>query len=806
MGKGKQRIRLEIMDEVQEERHIDPNVLLLYVLNGQILVEEKEKIVLDRQDLYVVNSCRQHRIAAEKGALWVRVSVEFSLITEVLQCDRALFLCSSVSDSSPHYDELRDHLREMVLLYLQNGETENFACLSAAYSVLDTLCEHFMVRRTDTAAAGNTQVLEDRIQKIDSYIRTRYMEPISIHDLAAQLHLSEGYLYRFFKKYFSASFEQYLSSIRLYHASEDLLETGDTVTRIAMENGFSSVDAFNRAFRNTYRQTPGEFRRSKAGRAEEPESKDENGKKRTADLAAVLLDERKMRQASGEQQEAACSADRLTGMMKAVDTVNGGTAGDLLKNDVMRAVKLLHQKIGFRYLRVEGLFSDETMLRIQEDPSRNNYAMIDQVIDFIQEIDCIPHLDIGIKQKALIADATEEFIYEKDQTVVPEDAFRFTDAYIRTVKSLLEHMINRYGLEYVDTWRLELWFPEQWWGNEKREEGYARLFSGMKRMIRRFSRGIRFGGPGFRTDFALNSPETAERFLTCWKAAGEQPDFISFTYFNYLLSGDGGVSGVRKNADEHACFHVVSRLRQLLDENGFSGIPLRATVWGMTYSDRCAINDSPILASFMVREILETMEIMGMPAYFWASDCVAQYYDTGSFLFGGRGLAARETILKPSAYALSFFHELYSGILFRSGRMIISSLGRDRFTILAQNFRTFSELYYQTKDSDLRAEDLWKYQRDRKSISLTAIIDHVEDGIYQVKHYQVSHEYGSIQDIWREASFEQNPSRNDLDYFRQGSSPKLTISRIRAEDGCLRIPMRLQANEIQFVRARKTEE
>lgn len=42
---------------------------------------------------------------------------------------------------------------------------------------------------------------------------------------------------------------------------EDLLYTNESIMKIAMDNGFASVAAYNKTFKEKYAMTPSEFRR-----------------------------------------------------------------------------------------------------------------------------------------------------------------------------------------------------------------------------------------------------------------------------------------------------------------------------------------------------------------------------------------------------------------------------------------------------------------------------------------------------------------------------------------------------------------
>ena len=57
------------------------------------------------------------------------------------------------------------------------------------------------------------------------------------------------------------TFTDYLTSVRLSSAYGELGSTSKTITRIALDNGFRSTNAFIKYFKNQYGETPGKLRR-----------------------------------------------------------------------------------------------------------------------------------------------------------------------------------------------------------------------------------------------------------------------------------------------------------------------------------------------------------------------------------------------------------------------------------------------------------------------------------------------------------------------------------------------------------------
>ena len=57
------------------------------------------------------------------------------------------------------------------------------------------------------------------------------------------------------------TFVEYLTALRLESARRELLYTRDSITRLALNNGFSSVKSFNQYFRRSFDCSPAQYRR-----------------------------------------------------------------------------------------------------------------------------------------------------------------------------------------------------------------------------------------------------------------------------------------------------------------------------------------------------------------------------------------------------------------------------------------------------------------------------------------------------------------------------------------------------------------
>ena len=100
------------------------------------------------------------------------------------------------------------------------------------------------------------------ITEIDRCIRQQSDETVTLGTLAQKLGYTESYVSRKFREVSGMQFREYLRCRKLAFALQELRSTDDGILDIALRYGFSSHEAFTRAFRETYGVSPSEYRKN----------------------------------------------------------------------------------------------------------------------------------------------------------------------------------------------------------------------------------------------------------------------------------------------------------------------------------------------------------------------------------------------------------------------------------------------------------------------------------------------------------------------------------------------------------------
>ncbi len=113
---------------------------------------------------------------------------------------------------------------------------------------------------------------KERLKKIDFFFSLRYMQPVTLRELAEYLRISPTHTNRVLRSYYGCSFLEKLRDTRLHQARILLEQSTMSVNRVANEVGYSSIAGFYSAFRKAFGLTPSEYRIKKQKEAYQNEN------------------------------------------------------------------------------------------------------------------------------------------------------------------------------------------------------------------------------------------------------------------------------------------------------------------------------------------------------------------------------------------------------------------------------------------------------------------------------------------------------------------------------------------------------
>ncbi|MBB3701095.1 helix-turn-helix domain-containing protein [Flammeovirga yaeyamensis] len=100
-----------------------------------------------------------------------------------------------------------------------------------------------------------------RVDRIIHHIENHFQSPIQVDQMAELCCMTKSSFCKFFKNRFKKTFTQYLNEFRVHSICQELQETNEPITQIAMDCGYENMSYFHRQFKLIMGMTPAEYRR-----------------------------------------------------------------------------------------------------------------------------------------------------------------------------------------------------------------------------------------------------------------------------------------------------------------------------------------------------------------------------------------------------------------------------------------------------------------------------------------------------------------------------------------------------------------
>lgn len=126
-------------------------------------------------------------------------------------------------------------------------------------------------------AGTEDAALEARLRKLMEEHQLFLEADLTVQRLARRLHLPARSLSAAINRTQGSNMSQYVNTFRLAHAARLLVESKDSVTRIAEQSGFMTRSNFYREFQRVYGQSPKEYRLSAGPKREAEQEADRTG-------------------------------------------------------------------------------------------------------------------------------------------------------------------------------------------------------------------------------------------------------------------------------------------------------------------------------------------------------------------------------------------------------------------------------------------------------------------------------------------------------------------------------------------------
>lgn len=103
------------------------------------------------------------------------------------------------------------------------------------------------------------------IRDICEYIIDHISDNISANQIAEAFHYDKSYLMRKFKEYTGFTISEFINECRIYNSTNPLIYTDDSILKIALNNGFNSLEYYSEKFKDIIGSSPMRFRQVYSG-------------------------------------------------------------------------------------------------------------------------------------------------------------------------------------------------------------------------------------------------------------------------------------------------------------------------------------------------------------------------------------------------------------------------------------------------------------------------------------------------------------------------------------------------------------
>lgn len=803
-------VELEFITEKNIQFHWHENFELLFLISGEteIFVEE-ERYLLQSGDLILINTNRRHSYQGSSDLVMARFLISYNKVRELLGMDHVLFWCNSSSDRNEAYGQLR-RIISGILNQSLNRERKNQLYLNSLYyQMVHILSENFVLAPSHELYREKEEKKDDRIREIFSYIRNHYRQNLSLEDIAEHLCISSNYVSKYIKQKCGINFVELINSVRLAHAVEDMMYSEDSIMKIALENGFASVSAFNKVFKEAYDKTPSEFRKEHKSRKKEQQGQADEREVQIRKQMRQYLDRHPGQHEEGK--ELCCLEARLD-LNTDPETIwdrssclliNVGTAADLLNAEIRQQIVENQEQMGFRYVRFWDIYDPELYLDIHSEDGSQNFGRINAVTDFLVEHQLKPYIELGFKGRRVMRSVKK--LVRGGQR---DDFFHDEREMERFYRSLFINFVRRYG-----SWEVQQWYFEYWekplrsleYGGALRygelDETEHRIYFGQFNLIAGILREIlpeaKIGGAGFPV--RVYGKEAFERLLTLWKNEKEQPDFLSLSCYPYMQEKENGVYYEKRISDLNFVRYGIETASEAMQICGFGDLPIHVTEYSFSLSSRNVLNDSCMKAAYLLHNAIDCMGKAELLGQFFYTDAFADGKDTGTILFGGNGFFTKDGIPKPSYYTMEFLNQLYPAVQKKQSHYLVTKNDRGSLRFVCHNLKKPNFQYYLEEEDALSIQEIQDVLSDREYLKIRFQVSGVKSGTYVVKTNRLNNHHGSIQDKWVDMNMESELTKKEMNYLRASSISSISIRETECEGECMELEMELEPNEICYV-------
>ena len=805
-------IEITILNIGQYNSFQPQNYHFRMVLKGTISVEENgEKYILEKDDIILLQPGIQYHLDRLSDHTVLDVAIPVNFFESFLLPGYRLS-CNSAIGRKNDYLNLRSILTDMLITHQK--EQKQLKMCSLLYALMDCVNENYLEALEKDTVTAHSRNYKERVAKIAAYLHANYPLPLNQQMLADHMFLTPQYLSKFIKQNFGMNFSKYLNQIRIEHALEELVQTDHSITSIAFNNGFASMTAFNKVFREQYNATPTAYRQglNKTVPACNDSVNPLITKKSFDDIRSYLP--------SGEgvlgvpENTHRLSIDTTRKVMMCfpwLEILNVGLAQNILSHNFHQVFSECQEKFHFHYARFQNIFSEKIFFPIHSTASYD-FTNYDDIIDFFHRSGIYPFIELGNKPEKIAYNAEKAgYQYAKNTNLADRTV---------ALDALLKHSLNRYGLDYVSRWKFELWAEQdEYLEPAQTPEEYIHAYCAYSAVLKKYLPNTAIGGPGFNTSGNI------ENYISILNAMMRHhiiPGFISIYLYSYdSNSYDSNFNKYGNGQQDPTAYRILSTdpqrhrkvfshikglARQILPEP----VPIYVTEFNSSLSTESFIPNSAFQAAFVAKNALDLMQEADGLGYWLFTDISNEYLDARINNAAGIGLIDNYGIKKPSYYAYEFLSRLGTNLISHGLNHAVTSSDDNNYQILAYHYTHYNKYFCINCFDKIGFQNTYSVFEEAGKLHLEFDLENMTPGRYKIRKYILNRTNGSFLDEFLKILEDGNSTPEELlymmlnlqkaevEYYKSICIPRQDISYVNC-DGNMSIPLVLDPHEVNYI-------
>ncbi|MFC9616175.1 xylan 1,4-beta-xylosidase [Streptomyces sp. NPDC056938] len=447
-----------------------------------------------------------------------------------------------------------------------------------------------------------------------------------------------------------------------------------------------------------------------------------------------------------------------------------------LRRDYQDSLALLQKEIGFRHIRGHGLFSDGMgVYRPYEWQGarrvHHSFTYVDQVVDACLELDIRPFLELGFMPGELASGGQTVFWWQGN--VTPPSSHR---EWADLVRATLTHLVDRYGLEEVRDWPVEVWnepdLPDFWEGAD--QAAYHRLYEVTAHAVKDVDASLQVGGPAV-------SPGADEGWLGRFAEFVERRDLpVDFVSRHAYTSGPAQpvpFGTYQTLAPAERLLEQFGAPRRELKGTSLAELPVHITEFNSSYRPDNPVHDTAFHAAYLAPVLAAGGDLVDSFSYWTFSDMFEEVGVPTALFHGGFGLLTHRQVRKPTYHLYAFMARMGRDVLARGDDHLVTRHPDGRVTVLA----------WAPPGTDLH------------TLRLSVPVGDTERGTVFLRRSSVDEERGNAYTAWRRMGSPRSPRPHQLDMLHDAAEPGRSHLRLAIDEFRVDVDLTLQRHEVTLV-------